>query len=170
MSVIWTHCFDFFANKNSLFFGYKEFVNANVQLLIPKLTWMFHVRGRGMVFWPFCKWVDVRLAFGFVCCIIWLMRSSCCRDSPSLAAAAGKLGDDDLEPSPLTPLPLNCKQFEPCGELASPKQNKTKPKFKWMFQELKEKCKTRTRIDMENKKSHDSKFRDNFSATSIHLN
>lgn len=47
------------------------------------------------------------------------MRSSCCRESPSLLAA-GKLGDDDFDPSPPIPLPLNCKQFEPCGELASP--------------------------------------------------
>lgn len=47
------------------------------------------------------------------------MRSSCCRESPSLPAA-GKLGDDDFDPSPLIPFPLNCKQFDPCGELASP--------------------------------------------------
>lgn len=84
-----------------------------------QFTWMFHVRGRGMDFWPFCKLVDVRLTFGLVCCMIWLMRSSCCRESPSLPAA-GKLGDDDFDPSPPIPLPLNCKQFEPCGELASP--------------------------------------------------
>lgn len=87
------------------------------------ITCIFHVRGRWMVpFWPFVTLFVLKLTFVLVCCIIWLMRSSCWRESPSLLLpAAGKLGDDDLDSSRLVfPFPLNWIQFEPCGELASP--------------------------------------------------
>lgn len=74
-------------------------------------TCIFHVRGLCVCRWPFAAVIP---AFAcFVCCIIWLMRSSCCRVSPSFPAPAGEDGDDG---SP----PLNWMQVAPCGELASP--------------------------------------------------
>lgn len=81
----------------------------------PSLTCMFHVLGRWYV--PgelscFCPWLNPALAC-FVCCIIWLIRSSCCFVSPSLppppppgdellllqlATITGELGaDEDAE-------------------------------------------------------------------------
>lgn len=79
------------------------------------LTCIFHVLGRWV-----CFWLAAAIpAFAcFVCCIIWLMRSSCCLVRPSFPAPAGELGDDGFEPSP----PLYWMHVAPCGELASPRK------------------------------------------------
>lgn len=80
----------------------------------------------------------------FVCCIIWLIRSSCCFVKPSfpgefplkLAIMAGELGaagddeddDEDAEENDeedrlLCPSPLKGTKVAPWGELASPITN-----------------------------------------------
>lgn len=92
-------------------------------------TCMFHVLGRWIVvvavaaLWPFAC---------FVCCMIWLIKSSCWRVNPSLFVVVavnvvvplGELGEGDFEliavivfPSPFI---WYCMQVAPCGELASP--------------------------------------------------
>lgn len=76
-----------------------------------------------------------------VCCIIWLIRSSCCLVSPSLTDTLlifGELGaegdkeeqddeeeddeedEDDEKDTLLGPSTANDVQMAPCGELASP--------------------------------------------------
>lgn len=61
---------------------------------------MFHVRGRGGIFWPAAAAAATAALACFVCCMICVIRSSCCRVRPSFpvpAAAAGdKLGEGVL--------------------------------------------------------------------------
>lgn len=121
--------------RNFILHIYK-YAPINQKLKAKYLTCMFHVRGRcvDMVVvtvapeavavvvtdcWCCCCDLDAETAAAalacFVCCIIWLMRSSCCRVSPSFPAPAGDDGDPGLEPSL-----LYWMQVAPCGELASP--------------------------------------------------
>lgn len=84
------------------------------------ITCMFHVLGLDTVavvddFCPFAC---------FVCCIIWLIKSSCWRVNPSLLVPAGELGDGDFELIAVIVFPSAFiwywMQVAPCGELASP--------------------------------------------------
>lgn len=78
-------------------------------------TCMFHVRGRCCSFGPFSgAAVGVIVIFGVVSCGIRLKCSYCWRVS-SLLDGIDRLYDEDL-----SLLLLNCKQLDPCGELASP--------------------------------------------------
>lgn len=103
---------------------------ARIRLIFSLHTCMFHVLGRWTVvavvavtLWPFAC---------FVCCMIWLIKSSCWRVNPSLFVVVavnvvvpmGELGEGDFEliavivfPSPFI---WYCMQVAPCGELASP--------------------------------------------------
>lgn len=102
----------------------NDWVDGTGRHLFTFCTCMFHVLGLCICFCPLTVVVtlDRPAALAFVCCIIWLMRSSCWRVRPSLPEPAGRQGDVDFEPSPdVPPFPLNwIVQFEPCGELASP--------------------------------------------------
>lgn len=67
---------------------------------------MFHVRGRGGIFWPAAAAAATAALACFVCCMICVIRSSCCRVRPSFPApvpAGDKLGDGVLEPPESTP-------------------------------------------------------------------
>lgn len=87
--------------------------------MCQNLTCMFHVLGRctddADDFCPFAC---------FVCCIIWLIKSSCWRVNPSLLVPAGELGDGDFELIAVIVFPSAFiwywMQVAPCGELASP--------------------------------------------------
>lgn len=60
---------------------------------------MFHVRGRGGIFWPAAAAAATAALACFVCCIICVIRSSCCRVRPSFPVpvpAGDKLGEGVL--------------------------------------------------------------------------
>lgn len=68
---------------------------------------MFHVRGRGGIFWPAAAAAATAALACFVCCMICVIRSSCCRVRPSFPVpvpAGDKLGEGVLEPPESTPL------------------------------------------------------------------
>lgn len=67
---------------------------------------MFHVRGRGGIFWPAAAAAATAALACFVCCMICVIRSSCCRVRPSFpfpVPAGDKLGEGVLEPPESTP-------------------------------------------------------------------
>ena len=81
---------------------------------------MFQVRGRCAFLWPL---IMPALAC-FVCCIIWLIKSSCWRVKPSFPAPAGdELGDEAFDVIAVIVLSAFVWYWihvAPCGELASP--------------------------------------------------
>lgn len=66
---------------------------------------MFHVRGRGGIFWPAAAAAATAALACFVCCMICVIRSSCCRVRPSFPVpvplAGDKLGEGVLLESTL---------------------------------------------------------------------
>lgn len=74
---------------------------------------MFHVRGRGGIFWPAAAAAATAALACFVCCMICVIRSSCCRVRPSFPVPAGdKLGDGVLELASTTEELLLVIEFE----------------------------------------------------------
>lgn len=54
---------------------------------------MFHVRGRGGIFWPAAAAAATAALACFVCCMICVIRSSCCRVRPSFPVPVPLAGD-----------------------------------------------------------------------------
>lgn len=90
---------------------------------------MFQVRGLCAFLWPL---IMPALAC-FVCCIIWLIKSSCWRVKPSFPAPAGdELGDEAFDVIAVIVLSAFVWYWihvAPCGELASPASAENKGYF-----------------------------------------